>query len=109
MNQRATIWALLFVVIILTLTKTPLLAALLTFLFIGIIPGTAIVIPSWVLLIVYPVAFVLVSRLLVGRTLFFGEQKKPEPVAPTKKVRSQKTSTTQQSTTPAKRRARVAT
>lgn len=108
MNKRAYLWAGGAILGLLILTKTPLVFSLFALLILGVIPGTALVIPAWVLLVLYPI--------LIAATLFWLSAQPimiAEPVRAQTKPRKRATRTKKTTTKPvarkaaAKRRARA--
>lgn len=58
--DKRILWLVGFLAGLIVFVKTPLIAALLAFFILGIVPGTDILLPPWVLMIIYPVLFVAV-------------------------------------------------
>ena len=110
MNKQRGVFGVGFVILILFIcTQTSLPTALLTFLVLGIIPGTTIAIPAWAILLVYPVLIVAATYWLRGRVFFIGELAPPvkPAIAVVKKAKKTKNTRTKK-TAAAKRRARAA-
>lgn len=84
MEKRVLFWAGFVIILFIVLTKTPLISSLLSLLVLGIVPGTDLVIPAWIILTLYPVLGVLGIHWLRTQSLFIGERTKP--VQPTKAV-----------------------
>lgn len=95
-------------IIFLVCTQTPLLSVVFAFFILGMIPGTSLIIPSWMILISYPLIALSVLYWLSTQSLFIGEQvlhiKQTQRRPAAKKVQS-KTRTKQ---IPTKRRPRAA-
>jgi hypothetical protein len=58
MDRRVYQWAGIALVVLVILTKTPLVFSLFALLILGVIPGTTLVIPAWISLLVYPLLIV---------------------------------------------------
>lgn len=109
MNKQRGVFGAGFVILILFIcTQTSLPTALLTFLVLGIIPGTTIAVPAWAILLVYPALIVAGIYWLRGHVLFIGELAPPvkPAVAVMKKVKKTRNTRTKK-TTATKRRARA--
>lgn len=109
MDKRILSYGMIAVLVILVLTQTPLVATLLSLLVMGMIPGTNLVIPFWVMLVLYPLLFVAVLYWVSGQRFFIGETGQPTPPASKPKPARKKSATTSRSKRAApKRRARTA-
>lgn len=86
MNRRAWFWVCGVTVGFLILTKTPLIFTVFAFLVLGMIPGTTLTIPAWVLLATYPVAFAGVIYWLSTQPLLIGSSGPGTPPRSSKKT-----------------------
>lgn len=111
MNNRVLLWVGFVITLLIVCTQTPLIATLFALLVLGMIPGTDLVIPAWVILLLYPVLFVLGVHWIRSQPLLIGEQKKPsKPVAQrvTRKRKSTEAPARTKPAHPAKRHTRAA-
>jgi len=109
MDKRILTYGLLAILVIMVLTQTPLLATLLSLLVMGMVPGTDLAIPFWVMLILYPLLFVAVLYWVSGQKFFIGEPPRPTTPAPkAKTTRKKSTASSRTKRTVTKRRARTA-
>jgi hypothetical protein len=103
-----SIWAIILIALFWVCTKTPLLASLFTLFVLGMVPGTHLAIPAWLMLIVYPAGFFAAVYWLSARSLYIGT---PTPKPAVKAARAattrKKKSRNQKQTAAAKRRARA--
>lgn len=100
MDKRVYYGAALTIIGFVVFTKTPLSASLLAFFILGIIPGTNIALPFWLLLCAYLLLGVFLMFWFSRQSLLIGEAAKP--VAPVKAARTtrKKTSTRSKRATP---------
>lgn len=109
MNKRAYLWAGGVLMGLIVLTKTPLVFSLFALLILGVVPGTSLVIPAWILLVIYPILFAATLFWLSARPIMITESH-PAPVNVRKKTLSAKkkiSKSTTRKTSPTKRRARA--
>jgi hypothetical protein len=112
MNTRALLWAGFVTVFLVLCTQTTFPTTVFALLVMGMIPGTDITIPAWVILATYPMVFLLTIYWLGRQSFFIGEQTTAVPPAtkPAKKRQTGKVkSHARRKSTAAKRRPRVAT
>lgn len=96
--------------VLLVCTYTPFVAVLFSFLVMGMIPGTGLVIPSWIILIANPLLCIGVLAWISDQSLFIGEVKK-KPASRKRSVSKKVVKRTRKSPTIAhttKRKQRVA-
>lgn len=82
MDKRVVLWAGLTVLGFVVMTKTQLLNILVAFLILGVIPGTSLFVPSWLIFTVYPLLFVGILLWLGSQSLVSGA----EAAKPTRKT-----------------------
>ena len=107
MNRRAWFWVCGVAVGLVILTKTPLVFTVFAFLVLGMIPGTMLTIPAWVLLTVYPLVFIGTVYWLSTQPLLIGAPA-PAPTPAKKPVRARAKKAAVIKPTPRKRPARAA-
>lgn len=72
MNKRLRVWIGATLISMIVLTKTPLLYVLFSLFILGMIPGTHVIIPPAVLLVVYPLLFIAILSWLTTDPLHIG-------------------------------------
>ena len=97
MLNRKTLTALIVVAVILLIVRPEILGSIFALIFLGLIPGTNLSIPSLVMFLVYGIVAVLVIRWLVRQPMYIGNMSKQEQTARSiarKKVLKSKTKKT---------------
>ena len=93
MNMRVFLGASAGILLLIVLTRTPLIAALFAFFAMGIIPGTAFVIPAWVMLLIYPLLFIGAVFYLATQSMLVGAPpSKPKPAKQSARTKKRRTS-----------------
>lgn len=90
MDKRVVFWVCTAGISLLLLGRTALLDTLLAFCILGIIPGTTIVLPSWLIMTAYPLVFLTLIYWLMSQSFFIGDTT-PADVMPIAKKTPHKT------------------
>lgn len=108
MNTLVYKWAALVLFVFIVCVQTQLLSIAFTFLVLGILPGTDFIVPSWAILITYPLLFIASLAWLNTQPLFIGEtaQTTLKHVPKSKKLHSA-TSTKKKTSAATKKHVRV--
>lgn len=86
MKRRAALWAGIVTVSFVAVFYVNIPSTLFTIFVIGIIPGTSITIPAWLMLLMYPGLFAVMLYWLGKQSLLIGERRLAKaPVKTTKK------------------------
>ncbi|HRK40680.1 MAG TPA: hypothetical protein PLN95_01200 [Candidatus Saccharibacteria bacterium] len=110
MDKRVYMVGGLAIFVIVVLTQTPLVATLFSFFIMGMIPGTDLAVPFWVMLILYPLLFVTTLYWISNQRFFIGEMEQPaRPVMKTKPAKKKSRTSVARKRAAPKRRTRTAT
>lgn len=107
MSRRTLFWVSLAVLLFIICTQTPAVVIIFSFLVMGIIPGTSITIPAWLMLIGYPLAFIAAVLWISHQSLFIGAPAKPTTRTAIKKTAPKKKRATAAKTAAKRRRSSV--
>lgn len=104
MDKRVR-WALGAFLAVVIITETPLVFTLFSIFILGMVPGTSVVVPAWLLLVINPLLCLGIIWVVRAHHLFTPIDTPLKPTATTRTAKKARQARTKKSTTATKRRA----